>query len=100
MSLPASYDTWKTNPGGYVIEYEMQPLVRVTLSLDMSGEIAIPTNPSHDEVWQYLQDEARSEAESVLITLREAIRDHHLNAELEFVEVEDEQVAHYHAHPA
>ena len=57
IALP-NYDSWKTNPDVFEIEYHAQGSMSITLRFDLEGTFGTDAVPhSHDEYYQTIKDD-------------------------------------------
>jgi len=75
IALP-NYDTWKTNPKTYEIEYRAEATLAIVIKLDTDGAIAVSDVPrSMDEYYQLIEDDMQRQAHEFIDALNRKLED-------------------------
>lgn len=94
--MPASYDAWKTNERRHEVEYRAQAALTLTVYITTEGAFVQNEAPrSHDELYQTIVDDMRSQAYEFVFFLNRKFSEtglRHYNAEAYLEELNDVSV--------
>jgi len=94
VEILSGYDTWKTSPTEYVVDYAASGRFTVQISFsNLESEFSLSGAPhSHDELYQYVIDDLREQIDELVASVNIRLQAYGTNALAELLEIEEQEV--------